>query len=329
MVMQTSNESLRRHPWAGLHSVWKAAARYAREIRRLYVLSAQMEGDEVGSPPRIYALRIVIHRAQYWRFVDFLQQAEHPVLGEVDAANPRLRFKLFHAYRHAGLDIERRVNLLIDHYDLARELFGDTMFRSAHIATDGFLLCSVVLPDGKGVLPVRLTRYPRLRREGELSMGLYDPFGTLLYTLTFSLCRNGDGRSMFIGSLIGETPLDNIRHLTKLMSGLRPQALMLFLAQAVCRYYALDSLLAVGRSGHVFAGSRLEGRLLFDYDAFWQEHEGQPLAEDPAIYRLPTHAVRRAEADIPSHKRSQYRRRYAFLDGVEAELAARLNQASQ
>lgn len=309
-----------------LRALRQAAVRYVHKLRRFKSLFTRLEGEWFSLSPLAFARRLAIFSVQHRRLADFFHQPAHPVLREVKLANPQIRYKMFLLYRRVGLSIEQRVDLLIEHYDLARTLFGEALFRAAQINPEGFVLCHVRLPGGHGVLPVRLTRYQRAWREGELSIGLYDPFGTLIYSLTFSLFR-GDGGGMFIGSLIGRSPPENIKHLTKLMQGLRPQNLMLFLAQALCRYYSLASLLAVGRDAHVFASSSLKERLRFGYDDFWQEQGGQPLPGDPAIYRLPTHPERRPESDIPSHKRAQYRRRYAFMDDVEADLRERLKSA--
>lgn len=264
-----------------------------------------------------YGCRLAWHRAEHRRL---LQGLAHAPLAQALAASPTLAFKVLHPCHHAGLTVAQRVDRVLAHHQLGVQRLGPAGYHALHIAPEGLALGALDLPGGHGRLPLRLVRHAPTWREGEATLALFDPFGSLLYTLTFSL----DAQGALIGSLIGVTPLANIRHLTHLMQGLRPQALMLQAMQLLASAWDLPGLRAVGRAGHVFAGTGRAGRLQFDYDAFWREQGGSPLAADGRLWSLPLQPRRKADAEIPSHKRAQYRRRHAMLDALALAIAAAL-----
>ncbi len=250
-----------------------------------------------------------------------------PEMAEVLQANPQLADKVLHHCHRVGLRATQRSERVVRHHELARALFGPAIFRQAHIDRAGFLLCQLALPGGHGLLPLRLNRVARYWAEGELTLTLHDPFGTALHTLTFSFDGPDDHAGMLVGSVVGASTPDNIRHLTRLMQGLRPPSLLVFVAQALCRSLGLSTLRAVTTQGHIFAGSGRARLVRFDYDGFWREHGGTPLQGDALLVGLPVRPELRAEADIPSRKRALYRRRFEMLEQLERSLNDTLRQA--
>jgi uncharacterized protein VirK/YbjX len=252
-----------------------------------------------------------------------------PELASALRANPSLGFKFLVPCHHAGLSVAARAERVVRHHELARVLLGADRFRLAHIEPEGLLVAQAPLPRGEGMLPLRLHRHAPCWREGELTLGLHDPFGTLLYTLTFSLHAAGphaeeSAVGMLIGSVVGVAPIESIRHLARLMEGMHPKALLLSVAQALCRHWRLAELLAVGRAGHVFADTDRAERLQFDYDAFWREKGGVPKDASLRLFALPFSGEERSLETVAANKRAQYRRRYEMLRDTEADLSRRL-----
>ncbi|HEX7915823.1 DUF535 family protein, partial [Rudaea sp.] len=54
------------------------------------------------------------------------------------------------------------------------------------------------------------------------------------------------------------------------------------------------------------------------YDAIWLDHGAT--AVDAHVFDLGIATASRDLADIPSHKRAQYRRRYALMESIDAEI---------
>ena len=210
------------------------------------------------------------------------------------------------------------------HLASARALFGDALARRL-LGGERVLAARINLPDGAGQLPVwLLTARRKHLREGDLTLELHDPFGTKLYALTFTLQPLPDGgHALLIGALQGQMPLPLTRHLTKLSAGMRPMALLLFIAQCLAERLGVQRLRACGRERHIHHEGDRAALVRFDYDAFWQEVGGTP--DGDGFFELPIVAPQRPMAELPSHKRAQYRRRYAWQDELRAETHAVLD----
>ena len=61
--------------------------------------------------------------------------------------------------------------------------------------------------------------------------------------------------------------------------------------------------------------------LNLNYDEIWQEHAGVRTAD--GFYRLASLPVIRSMADIAAKNRPLYRRRYALMDKLSADIASR------
>ncbi|MDY3296578.1 DUF535 family protein, partial [Selenomonas sp.] len=55
--------------------------------------------------------------------------------------------------------------------------------------------------------------------------------------------------------------------------------------------------------------------------AFWEEAGGWK-TDDPRFDELPLIEPRKTMEEVPTRKRAQYRKRFAFLDAIDAQIAA-------
>jgi hypothetical protein len=234
-------------------------------------------------------------------------------------AHPQLLQKVHKPYPWRAPDVGERVAIVCRHYELALARLGPELLAAVAARAD-LPLCGVALPDGQGVLPVTIGKQPRFEREGELTLSLRDPFDSLLYSACFTLCEREGAFGLLVGSLNGTAPRDVLRHITKLGLGVRPQSLLVFLLQQVAALSGARFIHAVGRETHAYWGNPRHAEIRFDYDAFWLEEGASPRPD--GLYALPLEPRRRAAAEIPSQKRGQYQRRYAWLDEVAAALRA-------
>lgn len=260
---------------------------------------------------------------QFWRHRAVHQRLRQGPGGlpwaELAQAQPRLFRKPYLSYPCAGWTVAQRAAHLLDHHRMAWACLGPRVWRQACLGDPaGALLGRIALPQGQGALSLRLQTLSRFEREGDLSLVLLDPFGTVLYTLTFSFEGTPDGPGLLIGAMHGQLPVAVARHLTRLAHGLRPQNLLLWALQQLAGIWGLVRLRAVGQTRHVSHGTDRAARVYFDYDGLWASAGGQALGD--GFWALPGVAQRKAMAEIPSHKRAQYQRRYAWLDGQAAAL---------
>jgi len=120
---------------------------------------------------------------------------------------------------------------------------------------------------------------------------------------------------------------DVVKAATKAMHGLRPKSLMVFLAQEIVRALRIGGLRGVGNGIQVYRANaprlfHAPKKFHFDYDEFWLEAGGE-LAPD-GWFTLPLKTQPRADEDIPGHKRSMYRKRYALLEDLSRQIKIQL-----
>ncbi|MBJ6726468.1 VirK/YbjX family protein [Geomesophilobacter sediminis] len=253
-----------------------------------------------------------------------------PSLFQIMAANPRIVEKPYRDYLFTGTGLAERVRMIEESYRFVEESFPPSWIRSIFVERD-FTLATLDLP-GTAPLAVRLHYQDRFEKEGELTLALYDT-ERRLYSATFSLLAGSRRRSAIVGCLIGpettgsssEQDLDAIRQLTKSLHGLRPQNLVFFLLQSLCRHLGVEDLRGVSCRTHVYGGSaKKRDRIKFDYDRFWEEIGGEP-AQQAGLFTLPIQHARRPIADIRSNKRAAYQRRYALLDDLDRQVRQALH----
>lgn len=251
------------------------------------------------------------HAAEHRALADFFA---HEPWSPIARAHPQLLQKVHKPFAMRGLDVAGRVALVQLHYRLASDRFGPPLLAAVAEARD-VPLCRVPLPAGRGALPVWLGKQPRFEREGELTLSLHDPFGSLLYSACFTLRERAGGLALLVGSLNGTAPREAMRHLTKLSYGVRPPSLLLILLRMLARRIGAARIEAVGRATHAYFGNPRHDEIRFDYDRFWREEGGTEQAG--GLFDLPLEPRRREPGELPSHKRALYARRYAWLDELE------------
>ena len=97
---------------------------------------------------------------------------------------------------------------------------------------------------------------------------------------------------------------------------------MLYIAQAVARSLGIGRIYAVTNEGY-YANNhvRVDRKLKTDFSAFWREAGGTDTA-DARFMELPLIEPRKTMEEVPTRKRAVYRRRFALLDAIDAEVSA-------
>nr|WP_246449374.1 DUF535 family protein [Paracoccus amoyensis] len=236
-------------------------------------------------------------------------------------------------YLCAGWDADERLKRIQAHYRIVDRLGAPFPFSADE---------RLVLADLDATYPglrIVLDQPKWFMREGGLTLNLFvDDFRA--YSLAFSFSDSADGQETteqgsggpesggqgidcLIGAIQGrntDEAADLYRDLTKAAHGLRPRDFLIEMCRILCRHWNVRTLLAVRDSERhhrhpFFGGKKIAPQ---DYDAIWQDRGGA--LAGPHFYHLPIESERRDENDIKPNKRSLYRRRYKFLDGLEAEI---------
>ena len=165
---------------------------------------------------------------------------------------------------------------------------------------------------------------PVQRKEGLLSvmMMLGDEE---LYQIRCWLDRRAGEDCLVIGAMQGpnmEGAKDIVKDITKRSHRYRTKNLILYMTQAVARSLGMKHIYAVTNAGYYAQNHvRRDRKLKTDFGAFWEEAGGHK-TDDPRFDELPLVEPRKTMEEVPTRKRAVYRRRFAFLDDVDAQIAA-------
>lgn len=164
-------------------------------------------------------------------------------------------------------------------------------------------------------------------REGELTLNIFVE-DTRVYSLSFLLGRDGAApgiRSANIGAMQGRN-LDNIesiyRDLTKKLHGARPRDFIFTVFQFLAAEAQVSHIRGVSDAcrhhHHPYFGTKAQTTQSASYDDIWKDREGTP--GPGGFFDLPLAFTPRPESEIPSHKRSMYRKRYALYDRIRTDI---------
>jgi uncharacterized protein VirK/YbjX len=166
-----------------------------------------------------------------------------------------------------------------------------------------------------------LDRAEWLTREGHLTLSLFkDDFRA--FTLSFSLFGYPE-TELFIGGLQGrqtENALELYRDLTKDFAGLRPRDFVLEMLRLFALKIGARHIYAVADSQKIFRHRyfRKKSTPRLDYDDVWRDRSGEPVTA--RYFELPLMGSRRPLEEVPTKKRSMYRRRYEMLTEIERSM---------
>jgi uncharacterized protein VirK/YbjX len=254
----------------------------------------------------------------------WFETMKSPLMVRFFRTRPLLGFKPLRVYLSTQWSANRRAKVILDSYRFAAGQGGAT--KRALLDPMGVKLAEVALK-GLGKAEVHLGTDERFRKEGELVLSLScEALGGQIAALSFALERGSTGSwTVLIGCVQGggSNQLEAVRSMTKAMHGLRPKALMVFLAQETARALGASKLLGAG-SGiqahlrkHAIHLPWVHG-LTFSYNCLWTESGGRP--DRDGWFQLPLQAHKRSPEQIKPSKKAMYARRYELLESLSDQV---------
>lgn len=181
--------------------------------------------------------------------------------------------------------------------------------------------------DEMGHLRFELFYHPGQRKEGLMSIVLrLDEHD--LYQMMFWIAPTKAGEwALWVGAMQGpnmENAKDVVKKVTKRCHAYRTKNFILHATQEAAKALGLKQIYAVTNYGY-YANNhiRRDRKLKTSFSDFWKESGGRPCA-DQRFYELPMTEYRKTMEEIPTRKRSNYRKRYALLDEVDAAIAVNI-----
>lgn len=231
---------------------------------------------------------------------------------ELAKSTSKLLPKIYRPYQSLRLRSRDRIKVLISHYDFVFKYgLGPLVLEAAR--SPAFIGSF----EGKSgaVYEIRLSAASTLEREGELILQLYSDQRPL-FSIAFTFYNDNGSWCVSVGCLQGPRggdAQDRVRNATRDMFGLRPKALVVRLVREIGRTFGCKDLILVGNENRVLVRHIRKGTLLADYDGFWREIGA--LHRMDGDYQLSCQYIRLSDPlDMPSHKRSEARKRIALTD---------------
>jgi uncharacterized protein VirK/YbjX len=236
-------------------------------------------------------------------------------LGREVALRPTLLAVIEHPYIHANWSVEQRLRAVEMHYCAITD---ERLLLCLSPQDQVPLLKSDQVPPG---IQLVLEKCSWLMWEGQVVISLFEETERR-YTLAFSLGSINGETVAYVGGLQGggaDNMIRVYRALTHALHGMRPRDFLFTAFRLLCRQLGVQRVLAISDRARLHRSPYFgKESISTNYDAIWRELGGVPL--ENGFFELAVPVVYREPADIPTRKRAQYRRRYAMLDSIAAQM---------
>lgn len=297
--------------------------------KKIYDLNKPREAHRFA----VFLARCVLHPQRLDRLEKFFEQSE--TLKEIAEMYPFAYEQVTRAFFFYKSTFDERMKLIQEHLKFLAQTMNKNFFRKLY-NEENIVLWNFPPDETLDELTLAIFFSSGQRKEGLCSITLWLPEKVFVYQLMFWIARDDlldldeptGNFAMYIGAIQGPNMTDSrkiIKHITKKTHAYRTKNLMLFTAQAVAKSLGLKKIFAVTNAGY-YANNhiRLDRKLKTSFVDFWQECGGKP-TRDKRFFSLPLEEKRKNPEEIPAHKRALYRRRFAFLDELEARIAEKIN----
>ena len=260
------------------------------------------------------------------RMLVCFREPGHDALSRELMTRPNIMGFIIWPYVHAGWPVMQRFEALAQHQ---QALCSD--MAALAIPASGSLVAADMSDVSPG-LRLIIDRAPWFLREGSLVFNLFLNDDRLM-SLAFSFGWLDGERVSYVGSVQGsnlDSALAKYRALGKDLQGMRSRDFLIKAFQLLTHHMGVKRVLCVGEEmrhhRHPYFGKMKAESLRLNYDEIWHEHAGVKTSD--GFYQLGSLPVIRSMADIAAKNRPLYRRRYALMDKLSADIASRFGTSN-
>ena len=258
-----------------------------------------------------YRLRSWLH----WQAVKKFESVVNQKPWLVDLLNQRANFSypLVHRFLDKRFNTQQRFDAMCDNLTFLPEKLTALGLPPLWQQAISF---GEVIPDFE--MKLTITDYQPMEGFWTLEL-VYSPSQELVYLLTFGKVQ----QALLIAVIQGpnfEGSKEMVKLLTKKCHGLRPAYLMVEAMKALTNVLGSSALWGIPHKYQNKSRFVQSKRYVVDYDAIFAESAGT--LKD--YWELPLHFETKNMDDIPSNKRSMYRKRYAMLEQLQENMATAL-----
>ena len=295
--------------------------------KKIYDLNNPREAHRFA----VFVARCLLHPQRMSRLEKFFAQS--PLMQQVAAGYPFVYEQATRAFFYHRSTFEERARLIEENMQFLAERFNDDFMLKLY-GDKKIELWRMALDETLGEMNLVLCAESGQRKEGLAAVMFNLPGEVPVYQILFWIARdeiiNCDSQwAMWIGAMQGpnvDDAKDLVKHITKKCHAYRTKNLILYVAQSVARFLGVKKIFAVTNEGY-YANNhvRSDRKLKTSFSDFWAECGGVETG-DKRFFDLPLIEARKSFEEIPSHKRAQYRRRFALLDELDNSIAETLRR---
>lgn len=272
----------------------------------------------------VFLIRTMSHQKQMMKLIEFFEK--NPLRRDIAIAQPCVFEQATRQWFYHQSNFSERTGIIKNHYLFVNDYFTEDALRQIYLG-DGIKLWSQEYQNE--TLSLNL-HFRRGSHEKEGLMAILLKIGEKrIYQIIFWLAPNRKNQmALWIGALQGSpNGLQVARGLTKQFYGYRTKNFILHALCTVASQLMVKKIYAVSNYGF-YANNhvRLDRKLKTSLDDFWQEIGGK-ICDDKRFFELPISELRKSLDEVDSHKRNQYRKRFALLDAVDSKIVQSLEQA--
>ena len=289
--------------------------------KKIYDLNKPREAHRFA----VFVARCCLHPQRMNRLEKFFEQSE--LMTKVAQGYQFVYDQATRSFFYHRSTFEERARLIEENMKFLAERFNEDFMLKIY-GDKKIELWRMALDETLGEMNLVLCAEPGQRKEGLAAVMFNLPDEVPVYQILFWIARdeiiNRDGAwAMWIGAMQGpnvDDAKDLVKRITKKCHAYRTKNLILYAAQSVARSIGVKKIFAVTNEGY-YANNhvRQDRKLKTSFSDFWTEAGGTPTA-DKRFFELPLIETRKTVEEIPSHKRAQYRRRFALLDELDAAI---------
>ena len=289
--------------------------------KKIYDLNNPREAHRFA----VFVARCCLHPQRMNRLEKFFSQSD--LLKKVAEGYPFVYEQATRAFFYHKSTFEERARLIEENMQFLSAKFNDEFVLKLY-GDKKIKLWRINLDETLGEMNLVLCAESGQRKEGLAALMLNLPDDLPVYQILFWIARDSEKNwAMWIGALQGpnvDDARDLIKKITKKCYAYRTKNLILYAAQSFARFLGVKKIFAVTNEGY-YANNHLrrDRKLKTSFSDFWKEIGGFQ-AVDSRFFELPLFETRKSVEEIPSHKRAQYRRRFALLDELDASIFANL-----
>lgn len=289
--------------------------------KKIYDLNNPREAHRFA----VFVARCLLHPQRMNRLEKFFSQSE--LLSKVAAGYPFVYEQATRAFFYWRSTFEERARLIEENMRFLTEKFNENFILQLY-GDKKIEIWRFPLDETLGEMNLVICAESGQRKEGLAAIMLQLSDETPIYQILFWIARDNlinrdENWAMWIGAMQGPNVDDArelIKRITKKCHAFRTKNLILYAAQTVAQAFGVKKIFAVTNEGY-YANNHLrrDRKLKTSFSDFWAEVGGIP-TNDERFFEIPLVETRKSAEEIPSHKRAQYRRRFAMLDDLSAAI---------